>query len=78
MKKTYTRWLALLAFILTLVFAEWTLQMIAFNAACKFGDAACVQGTSDWITIRASLTLVSFVAMLAFAYSALRKSKDKT
>lgn len=71
MKNTYKCSLTALAFLL------WAMQAIAFNAACKPGDTACVQGTADWVTIRASLALLSFVAMLGFAYSAIQKPTDK-
>jgi len=71
--KTGYRWaLVLLAVIITAVVMEWALQAIAFNAACKYGDAACISTTSDSVTLRGSLSIVSLLVTAGSIYFARR------
>ncbi len=69
--------MVLLLLLCALIFAEWTIQTIWFNASCKPDDADCIEYTSKWTGRRLVLAVVSFSGFLLALYFALRKRKTK-
>jgi flagellar biogenesis protein FliO len=64
--------ICLLAFIVS---AEWAIQAIWLNAACPYGDNACIQATSDAVTFRMCLALTLFLAFCCALYFTVRKPR---